>query len=40
MGACCFAGEVDTLVAEDMLLAAPGTLWLTGRLGEWEAEGK
>lgn len=28
------------LVAEDLLFAAPGTPWFTGKLVEWEAEGR
>lgn len=28
------------LVAEDLLFAAPRTPWFTGKLVEWEAEGR
>lgn len=32
--------ELNMLVAEDILFAAPGTRWFTGKLVEWEAEGR
>lgn len=39
-GTSCLDRELDMLVAEDLLFAAPRTPWFTGKLVEWEAEGR